>query len=158
MSFYLKYNDCIPYNHIGCLFAQGQIKIGSFQESFSSALNVLSKMDYMTQWFEAITRIEQGYGSSAFLANYVGLEWEVIGMWWPLYYSGDNKNVWIQNQLILQNEVDKNFTVGRYHEYISKHKQTNEEGETISEWNIAIEELVEFKDKLLLKIEENRIT
>lgn len=151
--FYLKYKDNIPLERISDEYAKGLIKIGSFQESFFSALNVLSKLGYMVQWTTAIERIENGATSSALLTNYVGQKWEISGAWWVLYHDTPASNdIWVQNQLILQGVIDTEFTITNCYDYIPRHNHTNEDDEQISEWHTSTEALSIFKRKLLLQM------
>lgn len=127
--------------------AAGVVVIGAFEESFSTALDVVSKQDYLRQWWRASQRIVDGYDTSAIITSFADRGGEVVGMWWPLYVL-ENGLVKIQNQLILREAINNRFSLQTCYDYIGKRFTVTDEGDPISEWTITVAELTTFAARL----------
>lgn len=144
MTFDLTFTDAIGYGLVAAnREAIGTIVIGDFEETFSAALDVLSKRDYLGHWLEAAQRLEKGRSDSAIITSFADRGGEIIGMWWPLY-ALESGLIAVHNGLIFRDIVGPRFSVLCCYDYVGPHETTNEDGERISEWNTTFDDLAEF--------------
>ena len=153
MPFSLEFVDRIPLGVLGPgKYAKGRITIGEMRESFCAALDVLSKRDYMTQWVDAVERLERGYDSSAVVTCYADRGGEIIGMWWVLHREAGSSSVRVHNQLILRDQVGDAFGMACWQEYLPKYERIAEDGGEISEWATSIQDLRTFKEEVVREL------
>ena len=148
MAFEITFTDTASYGLVAaCCEATGTIVIGYYEETFSSALDVLCKRDYLAQWRQAAQRLVEGFSSSAIITSLADRGGAVIGMWWPLY-ACENGLIAVQNRLILRDVVGTGFSVASCYDNVGPHNTTTEDGEPISEWTTTFDDLVAFATRV----------
>jgi hypothetical protein len=149
MSFTIEFLDTLlpDYTRSG-EYADGRIVVDDYEETFSAALDVMSKRDYMAQWVAGIKRILRGHETSAIVTSYADRGGEILGMWYSLYRQADTAVVLIHNHLMLRDVVGGNFAVARYFEFVPPYESVNEDGERISEWLTSVSDLTECHTRL----------
>ena len=148
MNFDIGFTDSFNINYKSqSKHASGYIKIANeLEESFFSSLQALSKNDYLKQWLLAVDIIIQGKDRSGIVVDYADLESEIVGEWWTLYLL-DKDLIAVQNQLIGRGFAIENFT-----NYVPHYQSIDEEGNKISEWHITLEDLIEFKQDVIRRL------
>lgn len=154
MAFDVTFTDGLPCATLKPRgHASGVIVIGEFKETISTALDVLSKQDYMHQWRQAAQRIVQGRDRSAIITSFADRGGVIVGMWWPLYVC-EAGLVAIQNQMISREVIDPRFSIHTCYDYVGLRETMNEEGETISEWVTTVDELAAFAKRIDKRLSE----
>jgi CdiI N-terminal domain len=123
-------------------FLVGKIKIGEFQEEFTSSLSYWNKTDYLEQWKSALIKTYTGSPKSCLVtsmfdpltANFIFL--------WTLYL--DKSVVHIQNQILFLDELDKPFLELNPYESIRDREIISDAGDKISEWDVNVNEIKEY--------------
>ena len=147
MAFDFVFTDCISYDLITPMCeATVSVKVGELREKSYTELTVLSKRDYLSQWFKAVSRLKEGHNSSAIITS-LGHHEEVIGIWWPLFMC-EHGRIAVQNRLILRKHVGYDFSIKTCYDYIGTFVKANDEGKRISEWNTTLNEIAAFGDTL----------
>jgi hypothetical protein len=154
MPFDLTFTDAVSCDSLSPgREADGVILIGDFRETFSAALDLMSKRDYLQQWRYAARRIAEGSDCSAIITSFADRGGEIVGMWWPLYLCAGGL-VAVQNRLILREVVDGRFSVNTCYDYVGPHNTMTEDGDAISEWVISVSELAAFAVRVKGRLSE----
>ena len=123
----------------------GKIIMNNYSETFQSSLSYWNESDYMNQWKNGIKYIIDGHKKSCLVtsmfdpkvANYIFL--------WLLYL--ENNVVHIQNQVLFLNDLNESFNEDRIYSYISEREIIDEDGNSISEWDVKVNDFEEFLSK-----------
>lgn len=157
MSFDVLFTDDVPYGlSAPKLEAKGVVVIGNFEETFYSALDRLSKLDYLWQWRYAVQRIIEGCGHSAVVTSFADRGGEIAGMWWPMY-AMDGGLVVVQSHLILRQAIDEHFSLQTCYDYLGPHRSITEEDEPVSEWPVDWSELAAFSCRVQQRVANHSI-
>lgn len=125
----------------GTKAAYGKIHIGDYSETFVAILHYWTPAQYAWQWETALRRIIEGRDRSALITSYVEAAPERFLFWWVLYRENDI--VYIQNQMLFFDQLDKAFSVEHPWESVGARETITEEGREISEWTTSIEDVRE---------------
>ncbi len=117
----------------------GRITIGNFEEIFESSVSFWSKADYYVSWMESLNRIIRGATISCLITSLHDPRHAEFLNWWPLYR--DDQLVFIQNHLFFLNEARAEFDLSNPYAFVRNHQTVNEDGESISQWTISVEEI-----------------
>jgi hypothetical protein len=123
----------------------GVIRIGEFEETFTTPLTYWSVSDYENHWKSALRRLITGK-DSCLITSLVDPMTANFNYWWLLYING--ADVFIQDSLLLMNSLPRPFTPDDPYRFIPKHERVNEDGDTISEWTLPLADFKEFLDDL----------
>jgi hypothetical protein len=120
----------------------GLITIGSFVERFVSPVDYWDATRYRLHWRQAISRIVQGFATSALITAMTDPAVANFIVWWPMYRLG--QTVQFQNQILFLNELETPFDPNDPFRFIRERLIINSDGEAISEWSVTIAELEGF--------------
>jgi hypothetical protein len=122
------------------------ITITNFSEKETILTNYWTKDQYIAQWLDAIETITNGSGGKAAFATAVhntsNPKHGYVVMWWALYKQGGK--IIIRNSSIPYEEGMALVDLDRLYDYVPDRDDNQE----VSEWEIAIEDLQEFKSYL----------
>ena len=152
MSFSIRFLDealSYPYDDPTIPMAHGLLVLGEMTEYFGSSLYRWSREDYELQWRHALKSLLDGGKSAALITEYAGGPEAAMHLeWWPMYLVRDT--VFVQDQLLFYDQLAKPFSVEKVFSFLSDRRTQDEEGNTISEWAVAIPEVEEFARTLSL--------
>jgi len=133
--------DPTPVIHDGAEVYQGSITLGEFREAFLASALLWRPSRYQTQWRTAATSLVRGASRSAFITSFLhpDAHHNVI---WPAWRVGSQ--VYIQNRLVLREQIGKIFEPDRVDELVGERAVTSDEGLPISEWSVTLEEIAAF--------------
>jgi contact-dependent growth inhibition (CDI) system CdiI-like immunity protein len=135
-------SDPVPDLDIGVVASLGVIQIGSFQERFIASLMYWSADEYKRHWKQAIERIFHSSKDSCLITSMADPASASFIVWWPMYRV--NEIVFIQNQILFFDQLQTPFDERSPYSFVPKRRIMNEDGESISEWSVRIDELEEF--------------
>jgi hypothetical protein len=126
----------------------GEITIGDFHERFASSTKIWSQNDYQKQWSSALKEVIEGQENSrSALISLAGDAQEGISITcWPLYREGDH--VYVQNRLLFADDLPQSFRVEDIASYLGDHSKYSEDGDEISEWEVALTDIQEFYESI----------
>ena len=142
--FYFRFKDEIVY-WFDEYVEVGEIKILDFTEGFFSSISYWNMSDYLNHWRKGLERIGQGL-DSAFITNMIDPENANFIEWWVVYVEGDW--AYIHNQLLFFDQLEAPFQKDNIYASISPRETYDEDGQKISEWKIALADVLKF-DSLL---------
>jgi contact-dependent growth inhibition (CDI) system CdiI-like immunity protein len=134
--------DPVPELDPGVVASFGVIQIGSFQERFTASLMYWGADDYKRHWKHAIERVLYLSDVSCLITSMVDPATATFIFWWPMYRM--NETVFIQNQILFFDQLQSPFDERTPYPFVPKRTTINENGESISEWSVRINELEEF--------------
>ena len=120
----------------------GQLIMGSFTECFYASLSYWSTADYRCHWQQAIARIIEGHSNSALITDIYDPAHANFITWWPLWRI--NKRVYIQNQLLMMDELSGAFDPLNPYIHVGKRGTISDEGQKISEWCVPVQSMKSF--------------
>lgn len=124
----------------------GLLKINNFSEKFHASLSYWDRDRYLLQWKEALDRIKYGEKNSAVITTMYDPSTANFIFWWVLYLLGNK--VYIQNHVLFLEELKCPFNEADLYSFIPERETKTEEGESISEWVVEIEDIQECADSL----------
>jgi hypothetical protein len=136
MSLRIRFVNKINYEP-GLAF--GEIVLDDFVENFEASLALWSADRYERQWREGVDRLLSGASRSCLITSVWDTRSEAFGFWWVLYREGDR--VAVHNQLLLHEVLGKNFNPDDPYESIPDRVSVSADGEQISEWFLAFDEI-----------------
>jgi hypothetical protein len=125
--------------------AVGTIVLGSFRETFESPLHVWAREDYERHWVQALERLLDGSESTALTTELYDPATANFIRWWPAYRFGNE--VRFQNQLLLLADLPSALEPSDPFGHVSPYRQTNEDGDRLSEWPVPLDDLYRFLDR-----------
>lgn len=154
MAFSIKFSKrevSDEYMSKGEVASWATIEIGDFSEDFIVSLNYWSVKDYQKQWINALDELITGdeHGRAILIAGMYDPEkpkFRFAAMVWSLYR--EDQKVYVRNQWIQHNEVEKPFDSKKIAEHLDDRKPLNKEGLQISEWQTTIAELSDWLAEL----------
>ena len=121
--------------------AFGELVLGEFKENFVASLYQWNKVDYETQWRDAIKALIEG-SKSALIVEYVSPEFSSKLEWWPMYRM--ENVVYIQNHLLFYDQLTRPFTLENMFSFVKDRVTVNEDGNRISEWSVKLSDVEDF--------------
>ncbi len=131
-------------------FGVGRIVAGKLDENFVSNLYEWDKRDYESQWLSSLEQILNGDEKAVLLTWYVNPRESSNLEWWALY-RGETGIVHVQNHLPFYDNLDPQFTVEHASISLRDRITVNEDGNTLSEWDVPIKEIELFVEQLKQK-------
>lgn len=133
----------------GVRYQIGEIKIGDFHEAFRASLSYWTEHEYLSQWKDALKKIINGDNKSCLItsmydpsnANYIFI--------WVLFL--DKKVVHIQEHILFLDELNKPFCELNPYESIRSRETVDEDGNSISEWDVQLDDIKVFLNYLIGK-------
>lgn len=117
------------------------ILIGSFREGLEIPIGTWNLADYFNQWKVAVERLTE-FKISAFITSFsVDDKGDYGVIWWPMYLVEDQ--VQVQNQ-ILMNEINPDFDVASWWDFVDSRATTSDDGDKLSEWTTSVDDIGEF--------------
>ena len=121
------------------------LSIGDFAEEMYADVTNWSTTDYERQWLAQLNALIQRQRRGALLTSLhdpkVGYRIEA----WPMWRENDV--VYFQNRIIGMLEIEPRFDPDRLSELIGERREEDEEGRTISQWQIPISEIRDFLNR-----------
>ncbi len=135
MNFDIKFKNNEPNREI----ALGSIAIGNETDFFESSLSYWSKEQYEKQWIDGCQRICRGENISALITSmYDPIKANFI-IWRPLYVK--HEIVIAHEQILFIDELGKTFSEESLYEHVIQRKNSDEDGNAISEWKTNVHEI-----------------
>jgi hypothetical protein len=120
----------------------GKIILGDYEEHFEASLSYWSMEDYLKHWEYALHRIAYQSNKSCLITSMYNPRSSNYLYWWPMYKDGSS--VFIQNQILFLKNIKPKFDPNNPYLSVPDRKTMNEEGHEISEWELSIEEILEY--------------
>jgi hypothetical protein len=141
-----------PYDDTRIAAAPGVLWLGKCFEEFVANLSIWGKSGYESHWRRELTALSQGSPKVALIVSFDDPRAMEI---WKLYRDGE----WVhfQNQLLFNNSLPPKFEVSAINQYISDRVDVNDEGDRISEWNVALRDVELFLHRLGGGLERPRL-
>jgi hypothetical protein len=117
----------------------GWIKLGDFQENFSSGLFEWTQSTYEEQWKGALHSLLNGATKSALITFYVSPQYGHHLEWWPLHRV--DELVYVQNHLLLYDQLTRPFLAAEAISFVKDRQTISEDGEKISEWCVGLDDI-----------------
>lgn len=149
MSFAIRFTDDAdeyPYDDPGVAAAVGRVVLGENEECFISTLKEWSRQDYEAQWKRAIELFIDGADRAMLVTEYLSPNNASHLVGWVLY-KGVDDIVYMQNQLLFYDQLDKPFSVKMVEKFIKSRTVSDEDGNAVSEWRIKFTDIESFYKK-----------
>ncbi len=124
------------------MVALGWLKIGEFEENFHASLSYWDREEYLSQWGEALERLEKGKSRSALVTSMYDPETANFIRWWPLYLIGDN--VHFQEQILFIPDLEQPFDETDLYKFVQQRETDSEDGGKLSEWTLKLKAIEDF--------------
>jgi len=120
----------------------GEIVIGDYIEMFEASTSYWTADDYQKQWKQAIERIVNGEAKSRLITTMYDPVKANFIFCWPIYREG--MRVYFQNQMLLMENQDFPLDLKNTFLNIEDRQILNDEGLSISEWEVSVFDLKDF--------------
>jgi hypothetical protein len=128
------------------------ITIGDFVEGIWSNLHYWNRLDYKRSWLESLKRFEEGKLCTTIIVCYNGIHAGTANTW-ELYANQEQPHiVYVHNRLIIMSD-NLGWTPDNCDDYILEREEFTEDGFKISEWTTSREELIAFKNELIMELD-----
>lgn len=124
----------------------GMIEIGDFRERFQASLSFWSPADYVRSWRAGLEWITGNNTKSCLITSMYDPQNASLIVWWPMYRDGEN--VWIQNYLLLLEEIEESFAPDDPYPLIPDRVIVDEEGQKLSEWHTTVTAVKHFLENM----------
>jgi len=141
MRFLIQLTDDRPDHSVDESF-RGRITIGSFKESFISSATHWDANAYREHWHDAIHRVVREGKDSCLITSIADPRSSTRLYWWPMYRDGDT--VHVQNGVCFFDQLPSPFDEESPYESVPPRERVGEDGEELSEWDVAVQDLDEF--------------
>ncbi|MGY2262200.1 hypothetical protein [Pseudomonas sp. SDO55104_S430] len=121
---------------------EGFIELSGSVERFYAPASYWKKEQYVKSWRQSF---DEGYANKSHSALIVSMRDPLAANFifaWVLYFEVGK--VFVQNKVLFMDEIDSVFDSERVNDYFGGRETINEEGVKISEWEIALEDVVNF--------------
>lgn len=145
MTFSIELLEQSPHGPDSVRF--GIITIGSFVERFTVATDYWGVTQYRRHWREAVTRIVQGFGTSALITSMYDPAVANFICWWPMYLM--DHTVYFQNHILFLSELDRPFDPNDPFRSVPERARINSDDDKISEWSASLAELESFLNRVI---------
>ena len=122
--------------------AVGLLVLGNWHESFLSTLGEWNRQTYRSQWMQSLERFIKGASKEVLITEYLSPGVASHLVWWALF-RGEGDRVYVQNHIVFYDRLDRGFVVEEASSFLADRKTVDEEGNTLSEWQVSLRE-VEF--------------
>jgi len=129
-------------------FAVGLIRIGEFEENIVSTLYEWTKEQYESQWRDSLTRFANGADRAVLITWYVNSKESSNLEWWALY-RGEAGVAHLQNHIPWYSNFNNQFDAENASNFLQERITQNEDGNSISEWNVPIGDIELFLGHLM---------
>ena len=128
----------------GAAEASGRITIGDFTETFWAPLGFWGESDYRRSWRDAFEVLNADPDSmSCLMTSMTDPRASNFLVCWPMYRAGED--VHVQNALIFLDEAGaEDFDLAAPWGFVGPRRETDEDGNKISEWITSMDSLREF--------------
>jgi len=145
MAFAIGFEDAPlehPYDDASIPAARGRIVLGDWAEEFLANLGEWTPEEYRNQWRRSIQSLLEGQRKAVLITTFSSPKIASHIEWWALYRVGEE--VFAQNQLLFFEDIGGKFDTNRAVEYLRERRTENNEGVSISEWNVSVSDLEAF--------------
>jgi hypothetical protein len=126
-----------PEDEDGWLALRGRTVLGNYSEEFMSELGFWTRRDYEQHWLQSAARILNGGSKAAFFTS-------AFQFFWAMWRNG---NLLLVHEHLLLPEMQAAIATENLHSVVPEYEAASENGETISEWRISIDEMREFHQR-----------
>ena len=133
--------------------AVGRIVAGKLDENFLSNLYEWNKRAYQSQWLRSLERFLDGEEKAVLITWYVNRRESSNLEWWALY-RGKAGIVHVQNHLPWYDNLGPLFSVEQASSFLQDRITVNEDGDSLSEWDVPFEDVEHFVGQLKRQIAE----
>lgn len=134
---FLKNNSLTPNE-----LKLGKIVLGDYMEHFESSLSYWNMEDYKNQWKNALNKIARESNKSCLITSIYDPSSSNFLYWWPIYREGSS--IFFQNQILFLKKLQPKFDPSNPYKSVPARNTINEDGHVISEWELSIEEILEY--------------
>ena len=128
-----------PYDDTGVPAAPGRLVLGKSIEEFLANLHLWSKSGYESHWTRELKTLLDGNPKIALVVSYNDPHPDSNMEIWRAYRDGER--VYFQNQLPWYSDLPKEFEISEMSRYIQDREVVTAEGNRISEWDVAIQDI-----------------
>ncbi len=142
MAFSIRFtNDPDEYpNEDSTPWAVGRITAGDLDETFLSSLYEWDRRAYEAQWLQSLERLIKSEDRAVLIASYANPSESHNIHWWALY-RGEPGVVHIQDHMPSYDQFDREFRIDKASTFLGDRVTVNEEGNSVSEWNVSMKEI-----------------
>lgn len=134
---FLKNNSLAPNE-----LKLGKIVLGNYVEHFESSLSYWNMEDYKNHWKNALNKIACESNKSCLITSIYDPSSSNFLYWWPIYREGSS--IFFQNQILFLKKLRPKFDPYNPCSSVPARNTINEDGHIISEWELSIEEILEY--------------
>jgi hypothetical protein len=131
-----------PFDDPSIPAAPGSLVLGESEEEFLANLSIWGKSDYQRHWKRELEAIVEGRSKAVLIVSYddpkVASNLEI----WRVYRDGEWAH--FQNQLLPYKNLPDDFRVSEIVRYIDERAVRTADGDSISEWDVAIRDIESF--------------
>lgn len=138
--------EFVPGSKLGDAAQYGEIELGEYRETFVALIGFWSPHDYQTHWKASLDRVLLRQWSCLITSLHDPTATEVLH-WWLLYPQGSV--VAVQNRLLLLNDLPRPFDPTHPYSFVPERQVKNSDGYEISEWQVGLSDIRQFRDTLV---------
>ena len=131
-----------PYDDASIPAAPGRLMLGKSEEEFLANLSLWDKSNYESHWIHELKALLEGNSKVALIVSYDDPKAASNLEIWSVYRDGEWAH--FQNQLLRFDSLPHDFKVSEMNRYIQDRAVTTEDGDRISEWDVALRDIEVF--------------
>lgn len=128
-----------PFDDPSIPAAPGRLMLGKCEEEFLANLALWNKSDYESHWIRELKAFVGGNYKVALIVSYYDPKTSLNMEIWRVYR--DREWAYFSNQLLFCSTLPDHFEVSEISRYIDDRVVIDEDGNRISEWNVAIRDI-----------------
>lgn len=134
-----------PYDDTSVSGAPGRLILGNSEEEFLANLSLWGKPDYQSHWKHELRLLLVGNPKVALVVSYADPKAASSMEIWRVFRDGEWAH--FQNQLLSYSTLTDDFEISEIDRYIDDRTITNADGDRISEWDVAIQDIQLFLER-----------
>jgi hypothetical protein len=131
-----------PFDDPSIPTAPGSLVLGESEEEFLANLSIWGKSDYQRHWKLELEALVEGRSKAVLVVSYDDPKTASNLEIWRVYRDGEC--VHFQNQLLPYSSLPDDFQVSEIVRYVDERHVRTPDGDSISEWDIAIRDIESF--------------
>ena len=132
--------DCFEFE--GEKVSLGTINFDDYSESFQAPVSYWNQKDYLSHWHNSLKRLLTTENKTALITSIYNPKTANFLFWWILYRI--DGHVYIQNHVLFLDDLKEPFDEREFYKSIPEREVVTEEGDSISEWVIKLEDVENF--------------
>jgi hypothetical protein len=128
-----------PYDDTSIAAAPGRLLLGKSTEGFLANLSLWNRSNYESHWTHELKALVEGTSKVALVVSYDDPKASSNMEIWRVHRDGEWAH--FQNQLPWYSDLPHDFDVSKMSQYIQDRVVITDEGNRISEWDVAIRDI-----------------